>query len=143
MNKRVMLVLMLAVLLLAACESKTTGKRTIIPETSKSPITGASVSEPSSVIADTTTGKSAAEALKVLQENPDQTSTPTSEGQFYPPVTSGATGEDALREKTKALMTQPGYVPNVDADKSSGAKYHDDDGDPKNLPSEYSDNTGD
>ncbi len=138
--KRVIAVVAISLLLLlAACGTKTTGKRVAIPEThaqvkAPSGITGAAT------VADTgETGKTAAEMLKELQENPTATTEGAKSGTFYPPITTTATGEDALKEKTRALMTQGTYDPNVEADDEFGSRYHDNSGDLTNLPDKYED----
>ncbi len=139
MKKAFAITVMLLLVFLAACESKTTGKRVAIPETSAPKISG----EATATVTPTgETGKSAAETLKELQSNPVPASGAKS-GTFYPPVTTDATGKEALAAKTRALMTQGTYNPDVAADSEFGAKYHDSDGDAKNLPGNYSDNTGD
>lgn len=138
--KKVLLLLALTFLLLAACESKTTGKRVAVPSTGPSAAAVADTAKPveNTVADDTSTGKSAADTLKELQSDPTPTDTSVKSGNFYPPVTSGATGEDALKEKTKALMSSGKTVDGVDADRTFGAKYHDDDGS-TNLPGDYDD----
>ena len=55
-------------------------------------------------------------------------------GTFYPPVKVTGTGKDALKEKTKALMSGGTAAPENDADKEFGPKYHSSDGDSTNLP---------
>jgi len=143
MSKRVFAVAVLCLLvLLVACESKTTGKRVAIPEaTSKSSVTGAIASTPQTPTGET--GKSAAEALKELQATGTTTPSGEKSGSFYPPVITDATGKDALAAKTRALMTQGTYDPKTDAIGDFGAKYHEKDGDPTNLPEGYSNNQGD
>ena len=141
MSKRVFAVAVLCLLvLLVACESKTTGKRVAIPEaTSKPSVTGAVTSTaPTGEL-----GKSAAETLKELQATGTTTPSGAKSGSFYPPVITDATGTDALKAKTRALMTQGTYDPNTDAVGDFGAKYHEKDGDPANLPDGYSNNEGD
>lgn len=140
MKRAITITVILLLVFLVACESKTTGKRVAIPETSAPRISG-EVTAP----VDTTgeTGKSAAEALKELQSNPVPVSTGAKSGTFYPPVITDATGEDALKAKTRALMTQGTYNPDVQADSEFGAKYHNSDGDVINLPENYADNGDD
>lgn len=145
MSKRVAVAILCLLLFLAACESKTTGRRVALPE--RSP-TGLASSGPTGAVAINTdtgeTGKTAAEMLKELQTNP--TVIPTSgekSGTFYPPIVVTGTEREALKQKTRALFTQATYDPNVDADDDFGARYHDSDGDPNNLPDKYSDNSGD
>src|SRR5574341_575568 len=96
MSKRVFAVAVLCLLvLLVACESKTTGKRVAIPETTSKP---------------SVTGVVTASGEK--------------SGSFYPPVITDATGTDALKAKTRALMTQGTYDPNSNSIGEFGAKYH-------------------
>lgn len=145
--KRVLIILAITTLMmLSACETKTTGKRVAIPDKieSSNSITGNTIVD-TPVDETGETGKTAAEALKELQQMEEITTTAsgTKSGTFYPPVTTDATGEAALKERTRALFSKPVYDPNVEADDEFGAKYHDDDGDVKNLPDEYSDNDGD
>ena len=145
MNKRVIAVVMICVLLLflVACEKKTVGKRVAIPETSSRGVTGAAVAQPPQQTASVETGKTAAEMLKELQSNPTAvTEAGPKSGTFYPPIIVTGTEREALKQKTRALFTQPSYDPNVQADDDFGAKYHDNDGDVTNLPGEYSDNSG-
>lgn len=132
-------------MLTVACETKTTGKRVAIPEKMEtSPITGGAVAETPYT---GETGKTAAEALRELQsmEGIQAISEPGQKsGTFYPPITTEATGKEALAAKTDALMRQSApFTLNVEADKDFGSKYHDGDGDLKNLPGEYEDNEGD
>ena len=148
MDKRVMVLAVIVLILLVACESKTTGRRVAIPERS------AKVSAPSgpsgAVVAPVVqqssgeTGKTAAEVLNDLESSPIiTTSSGSKSGTFYPPISSDATGKEALKEKTRALFTQNNtYAPNVTADDEFGARYHDKDGDVTNLPDNYSDNEG-
>ncbi len=144
MEKRVIVAVICLLLVLVACESKTTGKRVAIPEKSGGAITGNVVDDtdvqPS---ASTETVKTAAEVLAELQSTDTITTSGAKSGTFYPPITTDATGKDALKEKTRALMTSGTYDPNVKADDEFGARYHDKDGDLTNLPGNYSDNTGD
>jgi len=57
---------------------------------------------------------------------------------WYPPVDTTATGEDALKARTKAAMSQGmGLEGDVDADKTFGSKYHSSSGKTINLPDEY------
>jgi major membrane immunogen (membrane-anchored lipoprotein) len=144
--KRVIAVVTICILLLlVACESKTTGKRVAIPETSGPKVpSGAATIEAPEPEQTTETGKSAAEMLKELQSSPTATvDDGTKSGTFYPPVTVTGTEREALKEKTRALFTQSTYDPNVEADDDFGARYHDGDGDLKNLPDDYEDNEGD
>jgi hypothetical protein len=130
MSKRVMVLVVISLLImLAACGSKTTGKRVAIPQTSAptgpNP-TGAAVSSPDTTVE---TGITAAEALADYQSNPIPVTTDSEKtGTFYPPITTQATGEDALKEKTRALFSQTTYIPTVEADTETGARYHNDDG---------------
>ncbi len=140
MSKGVMLAVIVLVLLVACGESKVTGRRVAIPDSSTP--TAAVVAKP--VAQDAETGKTAAEMLRELQSG--QTITASSgekSGNFYPPITVTGTEREALRQKTRALFSQPVYDPIVQADDDFGARYHDNDGDPTNLPSGYSDNGGD
>ncbi len=142
MNKKQAAIIALMMIVLLGCESRTTGKRVAIPGTNGP--TGFTVAQienedaPESA-AETATGKTAAEMLKELKETPQ---TDKKSGTFYPPIVTNGTGKDALAEKTDALLRQSGYVPNVDADKRTGAIYHTSDGDLKNLPDKYDDNSG-
>ncbi|RJQ22485.1 hypothetical protein C4580_00335 [Candidatus Woesearchaeota archaeon] len=142
--RKLVIIALLSVLLLAACESKTVGKRVAIPETGSSGITAAVVSDTAS--AETgDTGKTAAEALAEFKTTETVTSAgdgPKS-GTFYPPITTDATGKEALKAKTRALFSQEVYDPNVEAQDDFGPRYHDQDGDATNLPDGYSDSSGD
>jgi len=126
-------------ILLAACGSKTTGKRVAIPETSSSApaITAAAVAD-TTPAKEAAPAKSAAETLKELQSSPVALSNSSKSGTFYPPVATSATGKDALAEKTRALMANATYDPNVKADDQFGARYHNSNGELRNLPSGYS-----
>lgn len=141
MSKRVVLAVIVLILLVACGDSKVTGRRVAIPDSSTP--TAAVIAQQSAPA--TETGKTAAEMLKELQSGQTTTVAPTGSktGNFYPPITVTGTEREALRQKTRALFSQPVYDPNVDADDDFGAKYHDGDGDPTNLPSGYSDNSGD
>ena len=148
MKKIAALLMIISLLMLAACGgSKTTGKRVAIPETGNA-VTGGVVGvqntqEPAATNEPT---KSAAQVLKEMQSNPQSPSvtTPTGKsGTFYPPVTTTSTGKDALKEKTRALFQKTVYTPNVEADDTAGARYHEKDGDLTNLPDGYNDNDGD
>lgn len=145
MQKRALIAILIGLLLLASCGNKTTGKRVAIPEMSgsNSPITGAVAGVDSTD--DATPTKTAAEALQEIKEA--GTTTPVSSGEktgtFYPPITTDATGKEALKAKTRALFQKETYDPNVEADSTFGAKYHSADGDPTNLPDGYDDNSGD
>jgi hypothetical protein len=148
MNNRLFAVaVMLLLIFLIACESKTVGKRVAIPETSSKGPTGSVATGPTGAVTaeepSTETGKTAAEMLKELQSNPTLTETGEKSGTFYPPITTDATGEEALKQKTRALFSQQTYDPNVEADTKTGARYHDSSGEPDNLPGDYSDNEGD
>ena len=148
MDKRVIAVTVICLLfLLIACESKTTGRRVAIPQKSTSGITGnvvGSSSEKTQSSQNTETSTTAAEALKELQSTGTVPLTGGSKsGTFYPPVTTDATGKDALKAKTRALMSTGADVPGtVKADDQFGAKYHSTSGDSKNLPDGYSDSSG-
>lgn len=149
MEKRVIAVTVICLLLfLAACESKTTGKRVAIPESSSPKSTGVFTAETKAPAATGETGKTAAEALKELQAT-GSVSVPVSgakSGTFYPPVTSGATEKEALKERTRALMTKGSAVPSSLTKGTLGefgARYHDSDGDSTNLPEGYEDSSGD
>lgn len=147
MRKVIFAMLIISVLLLlVACESKTTGKRVAIPERQVQAKAPAGISGAVTVQAQTgETGTSAADALKDLQSTGTAPVTGGSKsGTFYPPVTTDSTGKDALKEKTRALMSTGAEVPTtVKADDQFGARYHDSDGDSTNLPDGYSDNKGD
>ena len=144
MDKKVLALVAILLVLLVACESKTVGKRVAVPETSSNGATGSVASAPA-VAAPTAETKKAAEALKDIKSGSGITgavvtnSTPKS-GTFYPPVTTSATGKDALKAKTEALMNQSGYVPTVKADTTFGPRYHTGSGSSTNLPSGYTDN---
>jgi hypothetical protein len=153
MDKRVIAVTVICLLLfLVACESKTTGKRVAIPSKSTAKVSSPAItgnvvgdsSEESQAPSTGETGTSAAEALKDLQSTGTVPLTGGSKsGTFYPPVTTDATGKDALKEKTRALMSTGIAVPTtIKADDQFGAKYHSSGGDSKNLPDGYSDNDG-
>ncbi len=145
MQKRVIIAILIGLLLLVSCGNKTTGKRVAIPEMSgqNSPLTGAVAGVDSTD--DSAPVKTAAETLQEIKEG--GTTTPVSsgekEGTFYPPITTDATGKEALKAKTRALFQQEVPPTNVQATEQFGAKYHSADGDPKNLPDGYSDNSGD
>ncbi len=142
--KKELIIAVMVLMLLVACGAKTTGKRVAIPDTAPklSGPTGAVAGIPTTP---TETGKTAAEMLKEFQNPAQDTAQPAGPktGNFYPPVTTTATGADALKAKTDALMRQAGYIPKVDAETDTGAKYHSSDGDLKNLPDKYSDSSGD
>ncbi len=138
MNKGVIAVVLCLLVLLTACGSKTTGRRVALPEGSGL-ITGAAIIED-----EPETSKTAAEVLRDLQESPTSTQIEGAKsGTFYPPVVVTGSEREALKQKTRALFTQPTYDPNVEAEGDFGAKYHESDGDPTNLPEDYSDNSGD
>lgn len=121
-----MLVLSLA--LLSACESKTQGKRVAVPDVGgPTAMATAPLQEKADSSPTGETGQSAADALKQVKETPTtQTSEGSKSGNFYPPITSSATGEDALKEKTRALFTQTDtYAPDVEADDKFGPRYED------------------
>jgi hypothetical protein len=145
MQKRVLIAILIGLLLLASCGNKTTGKRVAIPEMSgkNSPLTGAVTGVDSE--SEQAPTKTAAEALKEIKET--GTTTPVSsgekEGTFYPPITTDATGKEALKEKTRALFQKEVPTTNVQATEQFGPKYHSSDGDPTNLPDGYDDNSGD
>ena len=144
MKKEAVMVLIL-LLTLAACGSKTTGKRVDVPDTSNTGIAVANT-EVSNVLEradeEEKPEKSAAEVLRELQSSGElETESSEKSGTFYPPVQVKGTGQEALKEKTRALFSKEVYSPNVDADDSSGAKYHDSDGDPANLPDNYGSET--
>lgn len=122
--------------LLVACSAGTTGKKG-----SQSPAGAVSVEVVSQNIAQEpeTASKSAAEVLEDLKDAPTKVvSASPKNGTFYPPIKVSGTGKDALKEKTRALMSAGAEVPGtVDADKDFGPKYFSADGDPKNLPGDY------
>jgi len=136
--KRVML-LLIGLLVLTACGSETTGKRVAAPTP-----TAAVVAEVETDVAEPPEApepaekQTAAQALDQLKQDPLQTADPKKEGTFYPPVATEASGKDALKEKTKALMSSGQKVEGVEADRTTGSKYYDDDG-PTNLPGDYND----
>lgn len=140
MKKGLIALVMISLLILVACESKTTGRRVAIPETTRAPgITGGAAADIPTPTAPTgETGKPAAEVLKELQTTGAITDDTKKSGTFYPPIVTTATGKDALAEKTDALLKQGGYVPKVEADKDFGARYHTSSGEPTNLPGNYS-----
>jgi len=139
MQKRAFAIL--AILLLAALGacggSETTGKRVAAPTVSTP--TGGAIADvqPESTPPEPEAPKqTAAEALKEVQATAPVGSDPTKVGNFYPPVTTTATGKDALKEKTRALFQQASYDPNVQAVTDSGPRYYDSNGN-VNLPSQY------
>ncbi|MCX6709164.1 MAG: hypothetical protein NTW67_05980 [Candidatus Woesearchaeota archaeon] len=144
--KKELIIAVMILMLLVACGSKTTGKRVAIPDTAPKLTgpTGAVAGIPTKT-AEPETGKTAAEMLKEFQNPAQDTVQPAGPkiGNFYPPVTTTATGADALKAKTDALMRQAGYIPKVDAATDTGAKYHSSDGDLTNLPDKYTDSSGD
>lgn len=139
MRNFVIAVVLMGLLMLAACGNKTTGKRVAVPEPSG--VTGAVTSPAAQSSAEVS--KSAAEVLSEIKAQETGTVSVAAapgakSGTFYPPVKVTGTGKDALKEKTKALMSGGSTPPeNVDAQGQFGAKYHDADGDSKNLPGEY------
>ncbi len=143
MRKVILAMLMISVLLLlVACESKTTGKRVAIPERQAQVRAPAGISGAAVVQAPNTgeTGKSAADVLKDLQDSPTLPTTDGAKsGTFYPPVAVTGTEREALKEKTRALFTQSSYDPNIEADDEFGSRYHDSSGDLTNLPENYED----
>ncbi|MBS3124893.1 hypothetical protein J4211_01405 [Candidatus Woesearchaeota archaeon] len=135
--KKVVFGLVLLALVFVACGSKTTGKRVAVPPASG--VTGA-VTAPDSQPA--FEAKSAAEILGELKSQGTTAITPirtgAKSGTFYPPVQVSGTGKDALKEKTKALMSNGSSTPgNVDAQRDFGPKYYSSGGSPTNLPSNY------
>lgn len=149
MNKPVIAVTVICLLLLlAACESKTTGKRVAIPDAGAPKSTGVFTSENKAPTESGETGKTAAEVLKELQAT-GSVSLPVSgakSGTFYPPITTDATDKEALKAKTRALMTQGSAVPSSLTKGTLGefgARFHDSDGDSTNLPEGYEDSSGD
>ncbi|MEM3154763.1 MAG: hypothetical protein QW165_04335 [Candidatus Woesearchaeota archaeon] len=147
MEKRVIAVTAICLLLLlVACESKTTGKRVAIPETSAPKTTGVFTTNTKQAPESTVeTGKSAAETLKELKATSSiETTSSQKSGTFYPPIVTDAAEKEALKAKTRALMSKGTPVSGSTNTKGQfGAKYHDSDGDPINLPEKYSDNEGD
>lgn len=144
--KKELIIAVMILMLLVACGSKTTGKRVAIPDTAPklSGPTGAVAGIPTTAPTQAETGKTAAEMLKEFQTGTETVPTAGPKtGNFYPPITTTATGEDALKAKTDALLRQSGYIPKVDAVTDTGAKYHSSDGDLTNLPDKYSDSSGD
>ena len=146
MRKVILAVLMISVLLLlVACESKTTGKRVAIPERQsqvRAPagISGAVVAEAPQAQSSGETGKSAAEVLKDLQDSPTlPTADGAKSGTFYPPIQVTGTEREALKEKTRALFTQSTSNLNVEADDEFGSRYHSSSGELTNLPDNYED----
>lgn len=124
MNKSIIFIVAIATLalLLTACGSDTQGKRVATPEISGM-TTVDTTAEPETPTGET--GKTAAEALKdieAMESVPSTNNNPTS-GTFYPPVVTDKTGEDALKEKTRALFQKPVYDPNIEADDEFGPRY--------------------
>ena len=122
MNKGVMLVALSLLIMLTACgEPEVTGRRVAIPDSSTPT---AAVVAPPSTSASIETGTSAAEMLEDLKNGESIETTETTDdpksGTFYPPVAVTGTGEDALKEKTRALFKQEIYTPTVDAVKELG-----------------------
>jgi PBP1b-binding outer membrane lipoprotein LpoB len=126
MKKLAILIVALATLaiLLTGCGSDTQGKRVATPEISGM-TTVDTKAEPATLTGET--GKTAAEALKELEsiESAPSTENNQKEGTFYPPVVTDKTGEDALKEKTRALFQKPVYDPGVEADDDFGPRYGD------------------
>jgi hypothetical protein len=123
MNKSfILIVAITALALLTACGSDTQGKRVATPEISGM-TTVDTTAEPTTPTGET--GKTAAEALKELEslESVPTTENNQKEGTFYPPVVTDKTGEDALKEKTRALFQTPVYDPGVEADDEFGPRY--------------------
>ncbi len=147
MEKRLIAVTVICLLmLLIACESKTTGKRVAIPEASGPKSTGVFTTETKAPAETGETGKTAAEALKELKATGAVTAPVggAKSGTFYPPVTTDATDKEALKAKTRALMSTGAPVTGSSGSIGQfGARYHDSDGDSVNLPDKYSDNEGD
>ncbi len=126
------------VFLLIACGGKTTGKR-LAPQNL---VSGAVTADAPAAPVQVENSETAAEALQDLKSTTKSTSatqsTGAKSGTFYPPVKVSGTGKDALKEKTRALMSGSAGVPSaVDADKDFGPRYFSSDGSPDNLPGDY------
>jgi hypothetical protein len=93
----------------------------------------AAVPEPAAAPADESSGQTAAEAIKELQEQ--MASAPAQTGAqaktLYPPAPAGVTGEEALKARTRSLYSQStGVTGSVTADADFGSRFED-------LPDDY------
>lgn len=135
MKKSIVMVLLVLSLLMACSQSEVSSRR-VVPTgaVAYDPV----VSEPSRPVVQPVEEKTAAEALQEVKATETLSQPVAKQGAtLYPPVVSSATGKDALLERTHAAFSKSSYVSSVDADKDFGAKYHEADGDPTNLPEEY------
>lgn len=85
--------------------------------------------------------KTAAEAIKELKQGMSTSTAaaaPKKGTDLYPPAPAGVTGKDALKARTKALLTQSKTLTlDGKVDTTFGARYHTKSGSSKNLPSNY------
>lgn len=137
--KREILCIAVLLLLLVACGGPQVSGRKATPTGA---VVGVPDVEPEPVQADSEPAdesKTAAEALQEVKENPATVETAAGKAgnSWYPPVVTSATGEDALRERTKAAFSSSSFNTSVDADRHTGSRYYDSDGDPTNLPEGY------
>ncbi len=139
MDRKIMLALIFLTFFLVSCGKSevTATQRTVdkVLDTSSDSPTGAAVQQVTTVrtTEDTgETGTTAAEALKDLSQDDIDAGATAEGGSIYSGTTSTATGEDALKEKTRqAYSTGLGVGDGVEADDQFGPKYH------NNLPDGY------
>jgi len=136
MDKRVILAILVLTVFLVGCgnDEVTATKRTVdkvLDSTRESP-TGAAVQQITEVKTEESTGTTAAEALKELQQSDIDTSTGgTAVTTIYSGTTSDKSGKDALKEKTRQAFSVGSSTGDVEADDQFGPRYQDD------LPGEY------
>lgn len=150
MVKRVMLLLLFSLALLSACGGETVSRKSALngggPTGAVVGVDSYEPKSPSAPVPTGETGKSAADALKeIKQTGTVEQETSGDDGTFYGNIETDKTGKDALKEKTRALMSKSAPVEGItDVVRDlGGAKYHDDDGSATNLPDEYSDSDDD
>ena len=115
---------------LSACGTKEMDAKPLkSPATVEQP---AAAPEPSAAPAEESSGQTAAEAIKELQEqmasSPAQTGTQVKT--LYPPAPEGVTGEAALKARTRALYSTGTPTGSVVADREFGTIS-------ENLPDDY------
>ena len=149
MKKSIALVLCASLILLSACNSNSLEAKALknVRQVKSSTPTGNLVAEVSTPVVQAapeapSDDRSAAEVLQEFKNQEQISAVPSEGSSIYAGTTSSKTGVDALKERMKALYSQSATVGSVDADTEFGAKYHDSDGDPTNLPDGYSDNDG-
>ena len=142
MRRVVVLVMIVMLVILVGCGKKqmeakplSTPTANVVGTTEPAPEPEPTPEQTTAPAEDESSGQTAAEAIVGLQTELVQTAAEGRiEGNLYPPAPEGVEGFEALKARTKALMSQSGTTDlDVEADRDFGSRFSD------GLPDGYGD----